>query len=115
MHGARLLVEARLERAMGRFVRPARYAERVPLVLSVRHVPGESVSVHRAPQAEFAAFTAGTAWGKPWSTRWFRLTGRVPGTWAVRRVTAVIEPGFSGDGPGFRAGGTWSTTPRARP
>ncbi|MFE7169235.1 alpha-mannosidase [Streptomyces sp. NPDC057616] len=105
MHDDRLLVEARLERAMGQFVRPAQYAERVPLVLSVWHVPGEPVPVHEALQAEFAPFTAGTAWGKPWSTSWFRLTGQVPEGWAGRRVEAVIDPGFSGDGPGFQAEG----------
>ncbi|MCX5249844.1 glycosyl hydrolase-related protein [Streptomyces sp. NBC_00201] len=105
MHDDRTLVEARLERAMGQFVRPAQYAERVPLVVSVWHVPGEPVPVDQALQAEYEDFTTGTAWGKPWSTSWFRLTGRVPEEWAGRRVEAVIDPGFTGDGPGFQAEG----------
>ena len=105
MHDDRTLVEARLERAMGQFVRPAQYAERVPLVLSVWHVPGEPVPVDRALRADYETFTTGTAWGKPWSTSWFRLTGRVPEEWSGRRVEAVIDPGFTGDGPGFQAEG----------
>ncbi|MEV6949310.1 glycoside hydrolase family 38 C-terminal domain-containing protein [Streptomyces sp. NPDC051172] len=105
MHDDRTLVEARLERAMGQFVRPAQYAERVPLVLSVWHVPGEPVPVDQALQADYETFTTGTAWGKPWSTSWFRLTGRVPEEWAGHRVEAVIDPGFTGDGPGFQAEG----------
>ncbi|GAA3787193.1 glycoside hydrolase family 38 C-terminal domain-containing protein [Streptomyces coacervatus] len=105
MHDDRTLVEARLERAMGQFVRPAQYAERVPLDLSVWHVPGEPVPVDQALGADYETFTTGTVWGKPWSTSWFRLAGRVPEEWAGRRVEAVIDPGFTGDGPGFQAEG----------
>ena len=105
MHDDRTLVEARLERAMGQFVRPARYARRVPLVLSVWDVPGEPVPVAQALQAAYAPFTAGTLWGRPWSTSWFRLTGQVPEEWAGHRVEVVVDPGFTGDGPGFQAEG----------
>lgn len=61
VHDDRTLVGARLERAMGQFVRPAQYAERVPLVLSVWHVPGEPVPVDQAPQADYETLTTGTA------------------------------------------------------
>ncbi|MEU2280720.1 glycoside hydrolase family 38 C-terminal domain-containing protein [Streptomyces sp. NPDC013178] len=105
MHDDRTLVEARLERAMRQFVRPAQYGARVPLVLSVWHVPGEPVPVDQALQAAYEPFATGTEWGKPWSTSWFRLEGRVPEEWAGRRVEAVIDPGFTGDGPGFQAEG----------
>ncbi|MEK8145502.1 hypothetical protein NKH18_41635 [Streptomyces sp. M10(2022)] len=43
--------------------------------------------------------------GKPWSTSWFRIEGAVPQEWAGRRVEAVFDPGFSGQGPGFQAEG----------
>ncbi|MET9385191.1 glycoside hydrolase family 38 C-terminal domain-containing protein [Streptomyces sp. NPDC002928] len=105
MHDDRTLVEARLERALRQFVRPAQYGAKVPLVLSVWHVPGEPVPVDQALQAAYEPFTTGTEWGKPWSTSWFRLEGRVPEEWAGRRVEAVIDPGFTGDGPGFQAEG----------
>ncbi|MFI1159525.1 alpha-mannosidase [Streptomyces sioyaensis] len=131
MHDDRLLVEGRLERALRQFIRPAQYAARVPLRLSVWHAPGIGVSpghggppcsngaeslgeesrawgtvpVGEALEAAYEPFAAGEAWGPPWSTSWFRLAGRVPQEWAGRRVEAVIDPGFSGDGPGFQAEG----------
>ncbi|MEU4170872.1 glycoside hydrolase family 38 C-terminal domain-containing protein, partial [Streptomyces sp. NPDC026665] len=105
MHDDRSLVEARLERALRQFLRPAQYADRVPLTLSAWHVPGEPVPVGQALQASYEPFTTGTLWGKPWSTSWFRIEGRVPGEWAGRRVEVVIDPGFTGDGPGFQAEG----------
>ncbi|MBL1092100.1 MULTISPECIES: alpha-mannosidase [Streptomyces] len=105
MHDDRLLVEGRLERALGQFIRPAVYAARVPLRLAVWHAPGEPRPVAEALGAEYVPFAAGEAWGPPWSTSWFRLAGEVPEEWAGRRVEAVIDPGFSGDGPGFQAEG----------
>ncbi|MER5596879.1 glycoside hydrolase family 38 C-terminal domain-containing protein [Streptomyces sp. NPDC002265] len=105
MHDDRALLEARLERALRQFLRPAQYGPEVPLELSVWHVPGEPVPVEQALRAAYEPFTAGTEWGRPWSTSWFRLTGRVPEEWAGRQVEAVIDPGFTGDGPGFQAEG----------
>ncbi|NEC19494.1 alpha-mannosidase, partial [Streptomyces parvus] len=105
MHDDRTLVEGRLERALHQFVRPAQYAARTPLALSVWHVPGEPVPVAEAIGADFAPFTAGTEWGKPWSTSWFRLRGAVPEEWSGRRVEVVVDPGFTGQGPGFQAEG----------
>ncbi|PVC94307.1 glycoside hydrolase family 38 C-terminal domain-containing protein [Streptomyces sp. CS147] len=105
MHDDRTLVEGRLERALHQIVRPARYAARTPLTVSVWHVPGEPVPVAEAIGADFAPFTAGTEWGKPWSTSWFRLRGAVPEEWSGRRVEVVVDPGFTGQGPGFQAEG----------
>ncbi|WP_432112448.1 alpha-mannosidase [Streptomyces sp. YPW6] len=105
MHDDRALVEGRLERALHQFVRPAQYAARTPLALAVWHVPGEPVPVAEALGADFVPFTAGTEWGKPWSTSWFRLRGAVPGEWSGRRVEVVVDPGFTGQGPGFQAEG----------
>ncbi|MER0483571.1 glycoside hydrolase family 38 C-terminal domain-containing protein [Streptomyces sp. Edi2] len=105
MHDDRLLVEGRLERALGQFIRPAQYAARVPLRLAVWHAPGEPLPVGEALRAAYEPFAVGEPWGPPWSTSWFRLTGEVPKEWAGRRVEAVIDPGFSGDGPGFQAEG----------
>ncbi|MFF2848280.1 alpha-mannosidase [Streptomyces sp. NPDC058001] len=105
MHDDRLLVEGRLERAMRQFVRPAQYAERVPLTLTVWHAPGEPVPVADALSAGYEPFTTGTEWGSPWSTSWFRLDGTVPDAWAGRTVEVVVDPGFTGEGPGFQAEG----------
>ncbi|MBC9712975.1 alpha-mannosidase [Streptomyces sp. TRM66268-LWL] len=105
MHDDRKLVQGRLERALSQFIRPAQYGERVPLSLSVWHAPGEPVPVGEALEADYAPFEAGTKWGSPWSTSWFRLQGAVPAEWAGRQVEVVVDPGFSGDGPGFQAEG----------
>ncbi|UFQ18854.1 MULTISPECIES: alpha-mannosidase [Streptomyces] len=118
MHDDRLLVEGRLERALRQFIRPAQYPHRVPLALSVWHVPGGGASpagaepgvwgtvpVAAALEAAYEPFEAGTEWGSPWSTSWFRLRGHVPEEWRGRRVEVVVDPGFTGDGPGFQAEG----------
>ncbi|MER7809691.1 glycoside hydrolase family 38 C-terminal domain-containing protein [Streptomyces sp900116325] len=105
MHDDRTLVEGRLERALHQFIRPAQYADRSPLGLSVWHAPGEPVPVVEAMKATYEPFTTGTEWGRPWSTSWFRLEGAVPGAWAGRHVEVVVDPGFSGQGPGFQAEG----------
>ncbi|MER5369228.1 glycoside hydrolase family 38 C-terminal domain-containing protein [Streptomyces sp. NPDC002722] len=105
MHDDRTLVEERLERALHQFIRPAQYSARTPLALSVRHIPGEPVPVARVLQEPFEPFRAGTEWGKPWSTSWFRLEGTVPSEWAGCWAEVVVDPGFSGQGPGFQAEG----------
>ncbi|MFG2217113.1 alpha-mannosidase [Streptomyces sp. NPDC048685] len=105
MHDDRTLVEDRLERALHQFIRPAQYSARTPLALSVRHIPGEPVPVARVLQEPFEPFRAGIEWGKPWSTSWFRLEGTVPTEWAGCRAEVVVDPGFSGQGPGFQAEG----------
>ncbi|MER5611716.1 glycoside hydrolase family 38 C-terminal domain-containing protein [Streptomyces sp. NPDC002215] len=105
MHDDRTLVEDRLERALHQFIRPAQYPQRTPLTLSVRHIPGEPVPVAQVLQEPFEPFRTGTEWGRPWSTSWFRLEGTVPSEWAGRRVEVVVDPGFSGQGPGFQAEG----------
>ncbi|MGW6770428.1 alpha-mannosidase [Streptomyces sp. NPDC055037] len=105
MHDDRSLVEGRLERALRQFIRPAQYAAREPLALSVWHAPGEPVPVEQALQGGYEPFATGTEWGSPWSTSWFRLEGVVPESWAGRPVEVVIDPGFTGEGPGFQAEG----------
>lgn len=105
MHDDRTLVEGRLERALHQFIRPAQYADRSPLGLSVWHAPGEPVPVAEAMKGTYGPFTTGTEWGSPWSTSWFRLEGTVPEAWAGRHVEVVVDPGFSGQGPGFQAEG----------
>ncbi|MER5361301.1 glycoside hydrolase family 38 C-terminal domain-containing protein [Streptomyces sp. NPDC002785] len=105
MHDDRTLVEDRLERALHQFIRPAQYPVRTPLALSVRHIPGEPVPAAQALEETYEPFSTGTEWGKPWSTSWFRLKGTVPEDWAGRRVEVVVDPGFSGQGPGFQVEG----------
>ena len=103
MHDDRRLVERRLERALKERVEPAKYAASVPLELTVWRVPDEPVPVAAALRAGYEPFAVGEAWGPPWSTSWFRVTGTVPPEWAGRRVEAVFDLGFVGDWPGNQA------------
>ena len=51
----------------------------------------------------------GQAWGRPWGTTWFRLTGEVPADWAAAedlRAEIVVDLGFGGTQPGFSAEAT---------
>jgi alpha-mannosidase len=105
MHDDRVLVERRLDRVLTQRIRPAVYADRVPLDLSVWHVTGEPVPVTEALTADFVAFRVGDRWGRPWGTSWFRVTGEVPATWAGRRVEAVLDLGWVSDWPGGQAEG----------
>ena len=105
MHDDRLLVEGRLERALAQFVRPAQYSARLPMTAHAWHVRGEPVPVAEALRASYEPIRPGTAWGTPWSTSWFRFEAEVPKEWAGRRVEAVLDPGFTGEHPGFQAEG----------
>ncbi len=59
--------------------------------------------------AAYVPIEPGTPWGPPWSTTWFRVTGKVPPEWKDARVEAVIDFGFNDRSPGFQAEGLVST------
>ena len=103
MHADRSQVEARIDRMLDQRVRPALYARTAPLTVSAWTVPGEPVPVEEALAAHYEPFAIGTRWGRPWSTTWFKVSGTVPGDWVGQPVEAVIDVGFSNNGPGFQA------------
>lgn len=105
MHDDRVQVELRLTRLLEERVRPAVHARKVPLTVRVWHVPGEPAPVAQALAAPYRPVAVGDAWGPPWSTSWFEITGRVPPQWAGQRVEAVVDLGFGAGGPGFRCEG----------
>ncbi|MER0448376.1 glycoside hydrolase family 38 C-terminal domain-containing protein [Streptomyces sp. Edi4] len=118
MHDDRGLVEARLKRVLDERVRPAVYPESVPLEVAVWVAPGVGASPDRAQSrdrgtvavaeglaAEVVPVAVGDAWGAPWGTSWFRVTGRVPKEWAGRTVEAVLDLGFDENMPGFQCEG----------
>ncbi len=106
MHDDRPMVERRLERALVQRIRPAVYGATAPLTVAAWTAPGEPVPAAEALAQTFEPFEVGTAWGAPWSTTWFRLTGEIPAEWAGRRVEVVVDFGFSPEhGPGFSAEG----------
>lgn len=103
MHDDRTIVEDRIERILKQRIRPAVYAERIPLTLAAWEVPDEPVPVTEALRQPYERFERGTPWGRPWSTLWLRATANVPAQWAGRRVEAVFDPGFVGDWAGGQA------------
>ena len=107
MHDNRELVEARLHRELTERLRPAVHRARVPLRVEAWSPPGEPVPYDVAAGAEYEPFEVGEAWGRPWGTTWFRLSGTVPDTWEAwpGQVEAVIDLGFRGADAGFQAEG----------
>ncbi|PZG51490.1 alpha-mannosidase [Spongiactinospora gelatinilytica] len=101
MHDDRLLAEARLDRVLRERVRPAVYGRAVPLDVQVWHAPGEPVPFEYAVRQDYRPARIGEAWGPPWGTSWFRLSGRVPPEWAGETVEAVIDIGFVIERTGF--------------
>ena len=67
-----------------------------------------STSAPRTPRP-YAPCSPGQAWGRPWGTTWFRLTGDVPADWAAEEgcePEIVVDLGFGGAQPGFSAEAT---------
>lgn len=113
MHDNRLIVEARLERFIAEFLTPAIYRTVSPLDVAAFEVPDEPIPASEALAADYAPIRLPHAWGRPWSTVWFRATGQVPAEWfdaagdlpAHTRVEMLVDLGFFGDRPGFQAEG----------
>jgi alpha-mannosidase len=105
MHDDHQLIEGRLTRALRERVRPALYSASRPLDVRAWHADGESVPVAEALTATYDPFPLGSAWGTPWSTTWFAVSGVVPDAWAGARVELVADLGFSAEMPGFQAEG----------
>ncbi|MDR1798907.1 MAG: alpha-mannosidase, partial [Bifidobacteriaceae bacterium] len=84
---------------------PALSAGRVPLTVTAWQAPGEPVPfAQAATQTGYQPVQPGQAWGPPWGTTWFRLTGTVPAGWAAgQAIEAVIDLGFTASQPGFQA------------
>ncbi|MEU4347876.1 glycoside hydrolase family 38 C-terminal domain-containing protein [Streptomyces sp. NPDC023838] len=105
MHDDRSLVEARLRRVLDERIRPAVYPESVPLEVAVWHAPGEPVPVAEGLAGIPVPIAVGDAWGAPWGTSWFRVTGTVPAEWAGKTVEAILDLGFDENMPGFQCEG----------
>jgi alpha-mannosidase len=102
MHDDTSLTIGRVKRVLDERVRPAIYSASVPLTVEINELPGEPISPSEGLALEFTPATVPSMWGPAWSTTWFRITGRVPGEWAGKRVEAVIDLGFDINMPGFQ-------------
>lgn len=104
MHDDRSIVEARLRRVVHERIDPAVWGDRRPLTVTRWEVPGEPVTAAEAAEQQYEPFGVGQAFGRPWGTTWFRMSGTVPDEWAGAAVDAVIDLGFS-NSPGFQSEG----------
>ncbi len=94
MHANRDLVEKRIQRELWERVLPLVHRHQRPLAIDAGPDPD-----HLEP------FEAGSSWGAPWATTWFRLTGEIPADWVGGRVEAVIDLGFHQRAAGFQCEG----------
>ncbi len=108
MHDNRALVEARIERFTRERLVPAVYRDRAALQIEAWEVPDEPVPFSEARTQSYAPFSIGSSWGRPWSTVWFHLTGKVPADWKVdgTRAEVIVDLGYNKTLPGFQAEGT---------
>ena len=111
MHDDRVLLERRLDRFVAERLRPALHSPGLPVTVERWDAPGEPVTIYRAVVQEFAPAPAGVAWGAPWSTTWFRISGEVPQGFGASpgvEPELLIDLGFTEAQPGFQAEGlTW--------
>jgi len=94
VHANRDLVEKRIQRELWERVLPLVHPHQLQLTIEA----GPDVE-HLEP------FVAGSSWGAPWATTWFRLTGEIPADWAGQRVEAVVDLGFHDRAAGFQCEG----------
>ena len=93
-----------IDRVCKRLVKPAIYADRVPLDVQAHHVRGEPIGVGEARNREYVPFAVGEQWGGTWDTTWFRMRAEIPPEWEGSEVAALIDLGGA-DMVGFTAEG----------
>ncbi|MBM2614145.1 alpha-mannosidase [Actinoplanes sp. LDG1-06] len=108
MHDTARTTEARVNRFVREHLRPALERRRVALDVTAWEVPGEPVPFAEAVKQQFTPVEPGVAWGRPWGTTWFLVTGEIPPDWGhgpdtVREM--AVDLGFSQVQPGFQAEG----------
>ncbi|GAB3644486.1 alpha-mannosidase [Glycomyces tarimensis] len=104
MHQHHRAVRLRIDRFLRERLEPAQVRASAPVRLEAWTAPGEPVPFAEAAAQSFAPVEPGHAWGRPWGTVWFRLTGTVPAEWVAdpADIELVVDPGFIGDAAGFQ-------------
>ena len=77
------IVDERVERLVRERLAPAVERARASVTVEAWEVPDEPVPFAQAVANPFAPFAIGQAWGRPWGTVWFRVTGTVPADWTA--------------------------------
>ncbi|WP_345762884.1 alpha-mannosidase [Diaminobutyricibacter sp. McL0608] len=104
MHDHSELVRQRIDRLVRERLVPAVERARASVAVEAWEVPDEPVPFAQAVTNDFAPFAIGQAWGRPWGTVWFRVSGTVP-DWRADAddVELVVDLGFTGAQAGFQA------------
>ena len=97
------LAMLRVRRFTQHRIRPALHAERREVAVRAWTVGGEPVPFAHAVTQSFEPFAIGEAWGRPWDTVWFEVTGEVPDGWDAE---LLVDLGFTDELPGFQAEAT---------
>ncbi|WP_417563445.1 alpha-mannosidase [Microbacterium sp.] len=95
----------RATRVLEERLRPAIHSDPHPLELGAHRVGGEPIPVAEGLAGPFAPTPVGSAWGRAWDTTWFRVTGRVPASFAGKHVEAIVDLGFDDAMVGFQCEG----------
>jgi alpha-mannosidase len=116
MHSSTARLHDRLKRFLSERLAPALYRRVEPLTITAWEVPDEPVPFAEAIRAEYSPISPGTAWGRPWGTVWFHVTGTLPENWAdsgspgdagnttgAKDTELLVDLGFSLRTPGFQA------------
>lgn len=95
----------RAERMLTQYLPNALYKRTSPVCIESWKVGGEPVSFETAKNAQYKPIQVGAAWGAPWDTWWFHITGTVPDFWNEEETQPelVVDLGVNGSGPGFQA------------
>ena len=108
VHDDRATTAERLERVLRERIRPATHRVVGRLDVAAWHVAGEPVPPAEALRADYAPFPLGGAWGPPWGTTWFHLTGEAPAGAASTGdgLELLVDLGWTDRLPGFQAEGS---------
>jgi alpha-mannosidase len=98
------LAMLRVRRFTQHRIRPSVHGERRPVRIRAWTVGGEPVPFTHATQQAFVPFAVGDAWGRPWDTVWFEVSGEVPAEWDDPEL--LVDLGFTSEQPGFQAEAT---------
>src|SRR5450830_1598316 len=101
------LAEMRIDRFVRERLNPVVYRATAPMSISAWEVGDEPVPFAEAIKQTFLPFAVGKAWGRPWGTVWFHVTGSVPSEWSVGadEIELLVDLGFTAAQVGFQAEG----------
>ena len=95
----------RIRRLLNDRIRPSELVGSTPFVVEATAESFEILPFPDATTRRLEPFDIGSPWGRPWHTRWFRLTASVPETLDGRELVASVDLGFDGRYDGFQAEG----------